>query len=57
MVPMEMTLQDLISESGVDHADLLARADILGGIDVNVLISRLAQYYRLADSLAPTLAG
>ena len=54
---MEMTLQDLISEGGVDHADLLTRADFLGGLDVKVLISRLAQYYRLADSLALPLTG
>ncbi len=52
VILMEMTLRNLISEGGVDHADFLARADILAGLGMNVLISRFGQYYRLADYLA-----
>jgi len=51
VVLMEMTLRDLGESAGVDHADFLARADILGGLGMNVLISRFEQYYRLADYL------
>jgi hypothetical protein len=52
VVLAEMTLRSLTSEAGVDHADFLARADILGGLGLNVLISRFEQYYYLADYLA-----
>jgi hypothetical protein len=52
VVLMEMTLRNLASESGVDHADFLARADILGALGRDVLISRFEQYYHLADYLA-----
>jgi len=49
---MEMTLRNLASGSGVDHADFLARADILGALGHDVLISRFERYYQLADYLA-----
>jgi len=52
VVLMEMTLRNLTSGSGVDHADFLARADILGALGHDVLISRFEQYYHLADYLA-----
>jgi hypothetical protein len=52
VVLMEMTLRNLTSEAGVDHADFLARADILGALGFDVLISRFGQYYRLVDYLA-----
>ena len=52
VVLMEMTLRNLSSGSRVDHADFLARADILGALGHDVLISRFAQFYRLADYLA-----
>ena len=52
VVLMEMTLRSLTSEAGLDHADFLARADILGGLGMNVLISRFEPYYQLADYLA-----
>lgn len=51
VVLMEMTLRNLGSEFGVDHADFLARADILGALGHDVLISRFEQYYHLADYL------
>ena len=56
VVLMEMTLRDLASGSPVadevDHADFLARADLLGALGHDVLISRFEQYYKLADYLA-----
>ena len=52
VVLMEMTLRDLASGSGVDHADFLARADILGALGHDVLISCFEPYYQLADYLA-----
>jgi hypothetical protein len=48
---MEMTLRNLSSPAGIDHADFLARADVLGALGLNVLISRFEQYYHLADYL------
>ena len=36
----------------VDHADFLARTDILGTLSVDVLISRFQPYYQLADYLS-----
>lgn len=51
LVLMEMTLRSLTSEAGVDHEDFLARAEILGGLGLDVLISRFAEYYRLAEYL------
>jgi hypothetical protein len=49
---MEMTLRNLTSPVGVDHADFLARSDILSSLGLNVLISRFEQYYSVADYLA-----
>jgi hypothetical protein len=52
-VLMEMTLRNLTSGAGVDHPDdFLARADTLGVLGFDVLISRFTQYYRLVDYLA-----
>jgi hypothetical protein len=48
----EMTLRNLGPGPAVDHADFLARADILGALGLNVLISRFEPYYQLADYLA-----
>jgi hypothetical protein len=52
VILMEMTLRDLASGSAVDHADFLARADILGALGHDVLISLFEPYYQLADYLA-----
>jgi hypothetical protein len=52
VILMEMTLRDLASGSDVDHADFLARADILGALGHDVLISLFEPYYQLADYLA-----
>ena len=52
MVLMEMTLENLLSEGQLNHADFLARVDILGALGRTVLISKFGEYYRLAAYLA-----
>src|SRR5213079_263875 len=49
---MEMTLENLLAEGELDHADFLARVDILGALGRTVLISKFGEYYRLAGYLA-----
>ena len=51
-VLMEMTLENLLSEGQLNHADFLARVDILGALGRTVLISKFGEYYRLAAYLA-----
>jgi hypothetical protein len=51
VVLAEMTLRSLIPGPDVGHSDFLARADILGALGIDVLISRFEPYYRLADYL------
>src|SRR4029077_10483810 len=48
VVLMEMTLENLLSEGQLNHADFLARVDILGTLGRTVLISKFGEYYRLA---------
>jgi len=52
VVLAEMTLRNLLSGKEVDHADFLARTDILGTLSVDVLISRFQPYYQVADYLS-----
>ncbi|MGI8481386.1 MAG: TonB-dependent receptor, partial [Chthoniobacterales bacterium] len=52
VVLMEMTLENLLSEGQLNHADFLARVDILGALGRTVLISKFGEYYRLASYLA-----
>ena len=52
VVLAEMTLRSLTSGNEVDHADFLARADILGALGFDVLISRFQPYYELAEYLS-----
>ena len=52
VVLAEMTLRNLSPGQSVDHADFLARADILRALGLDVLISRFEPYYQLADYLA-----
>lgn len=52
VVLAEMTLRSLTSGNEVDHADFLARADILGVLGFDVLISRFQPYHELADYLS-----
>jgi len=51
IVLMEMTLENLLAGGQLDHADFLARVDILGALGRTVLISRFGEYYRLAGYL------
>src|SRR5438445_4903446 len=51
VVLMEMTLEDLRADGQVDHADFLARVDILRALGRTVLISKFGEYYRLAAYL------
>jgi hypothetical protein len=53
----EMTLRSLTPEPDVDHADFLARADILRTLGFDVLVSRFGPYYQLADYLASCTDG
>jgi hypothetical protein len=52
VVLAEMTLRNLASGDEVDHKDFLARADLLGALGIDALISRFQPYYQLADYLA-----
>jgi hypothetical protein len=52
VVLAEMTLRSLTAGAGVGHEDFLARADILGALGFDVLISRFELYYQLAEYLA-----
>ena len=49
---MEMTLENLLAEGHLNHADFLQRVDILGALGRTVLISKFGEYYRLAGYLS-----
>jgi len=52
VVLMEMTLENLLAEGELNHADFLPRVDILGALGRTVLISKFGEYYRLAGYLS-----
>jgi hypothetical protein len=52
VVLMEMTLENLLAEGYLNHADFLARVDILCALGRTVLISKFGEYYRLAGYLS-----
>ncbi len=52
VVLMEMTLENLLSEGQLNHADFLARVDILGALGRTVIVSKFGEYFRLASYLA-----
>jgi hypothetical protein len=52
VVLMEMTLENLLAEGQLNHADFLARVDILGALGRTVLVSKFGEYFRLASYLA-----
>jgi hypothetical protein len=52
VVLMEMTLENLLAEGQLNHADFLARVDILGALGRTVLISKFGEYYKLAAYLS-----
>jgi len=51
VVLMEMTLENLRADGEVDHADFLARVDILRALGRTVLISKFGEFFRLAGYL------
>src|SRR3989440_7395599 len=51
-VLMGIPLENLLSEAQLNHADFLARVDILGALGRTVLVSRFGEYYRLAAYLS-----
>jgi hypothetical protein len=52
VVLAEMSLNNLSSSTDVDHSNFLARADILGALGFDVLVSSFEQDYQVADYLA-----
>ncbi len=52
VVLAEMTLRSLSESQSLAHEDFLARAEILGVLGFDVLISRFEPYYELAEYLA-----
>src|SRR5438067_349587 len=52
VVLMEMTLENLLAEAQVNHADFLARVDILRALGRTVIISKFGEYLRLASYVA-----
>jgi hypothetical protein len=52
VILLEMTLRSLTAGGAVDHRDFLARADTLQTLGYDVLISRFARYFALADYLS-----
>jgi hypothetical protein len=48
----EMTIRNLVSSPNFGHADFLARADILGALGFDVLITRFEQNFQVAEYLA-----
>jgi hypothetical protein len=51
VVLAEMTMKNLITEGKVDPKDFLDRADLLGALGRNVLVSKYGEFYRLAAYL------
>jgi hypothetical protein len=52
VVLAEMTLRDLDPEHEVGHPDFLARADVLGALGFDVLVSRFGAFHELVEYLA-----
>jgi hypothetical protein len=51
VVVAEMTMRNLVADNRIDHADFLARVDILSALGFNVMVSNYARHYRLAAHL------
>ncbi len=51
VVLTEMTMNNLVTEGGIDPQDFLDRADLLNALGKHVLISNYGEYYRLAAYL------
>jgi hypothetical protein len=57
VVLAEMTLRNLLAGDDTDHSDFLARAEVLGALGVDVLISRFQPFYELAEYLSAYTDG
>ncbi|HSB82056.1 MAG TPA: TonB-dependent receptor [Candidatus Methylomirabilis sp.] len=57
VVLAEMTLRNLLAGGDADHADFLARAEVVGALGFDVLISRFQPYYELAEYLTAYTDG
>lgn len=51
LILMEITTRNLLNAASIDPADFLARADLLGALGCNVLISSYSRFYPLAAYL------
>ncbi len=51
VVLMEMTMRNLMTESGIDYEDFLDRVDLLCALGRTVLISNYGEFHRLASYL------
>lgn len=51
VVVMEMSLRNLLSGDSINHADFLARVDILSALGKMVIISNYSYYYGVAEYL------
>lgn len=49
VVLMEITMNNLLAEGGLDAEDFLSRVDMLGHIGFTVLISNYSEFYRLVS--------
>ena len=48
---LEITMNNLLTDKGLDYRDFLARVDLLAAVGMTVLISNYFEYYRLASYL------
>jgi hypothetical protein len=51
VVVMEMSLSNLLAGDSIDHADFLARVDIVGALGKKVIVSNFPYYYLLTEYL------
>lgn len=51
LILMEITTRNLLNATSIDPSDFLARADLLGALGCNVLISSYSRFYPLAAYL------
>jgi hypothetical protein len=52
VIVAEMSLRNLVANPDVEHSDFLFRADILGTLGFDVMVSRFEQNYEVAEYLA-----
>ncbi len=57
VVLAEITLRNLLADGESDHEDFLARAEVVGALGFDVLISRFQPYYEVAEYLTAYTDG